>query len=169
MEFRLANLNDLPALQEMYRLIVQDMRKQRLQIWDNVYPCEFLKDDIIRQQMYLLADGREIIAAFSLCKTNDGENHVAWMNPRGKAVYLERFGVNSRCKRQGFGSLALEKAKETARTQGFEYLRLFVADSNAPAIYFYEKTGFSLASGCYDEVFADGCLALREYGYEIAV
>lgn len=63
------------------------------------------------------------------------------MNPQGKTVYLERFGVSIRCKRQGFGALALAKARETARTQGFEYLRLFVADSNIPSIHFHEKTG----------------------------
>lgn len=91
------------------------------------------------------------------------------MNPQGKAVYLERFGVNIRCKRQGFGALALAKARETARTKGGECLRLFVADSNIPAIQFYEKSGFSLATGYYDEVFADDCSALREYGYEMAV
>lgn len=52
---------------------------------------------------------------------------------------------------------------------GFEYLRLFVADSNIPAIHFYKKSGFARAAGHYDEVFADGCSALREYGYEITV
>lgn len=91
------------------------------------------------------------------------------MNPQGKAVYLERFGVNIRCKRQGFGALALEKARETARSKGFECLRLFAANSNIPAIHFYEKNRFSLAIGGYDEAFSDGCSALREYGYEITV
>lgn len=77
--------------------------------------------------------------------------------------------MNIRCKRQGFGAPALAKARETARMQGFECLRLFVAGSNIPAIQFYKKSGFSLATGCYDEVFADDCSALREYGYEMAV
>lgn len=72
--------------------------------------------------------------------------------------------MNIRCKRQGFGAPALAKARETARMQGFECLRLFVADSNIPAIHLFAR-----AAGHYDEVFADDCSALREYGYEMAV
>lgn len=34
----------------------------------------------------------------------------------------------------------IAKAKEIAREQGAEYLRLFVADINRPAIQLYEKT-----------------------------
>lgn len=49
--------------------------------------------------------------------------------------------MNIRCKRQGFGAPALAKARETARMQGFECLRLFVAGSNIPAIQFYKKAG----------------------------
>lgn len=61
------------------------------------------------------------------------------------------------------------KSNENSANTGGECLRLFVADSNIPAIHFYEKNGFARAPGHYDEVFADDCSALREYGYEMAV
>ena len=62
----------------------------------------------------------------------------------------------------------LEKAKNIARSKGFDRLRLFVVDINIPAVKLYEKNGFIRAAGIYEEVFDDGFL-LREYGYEIEV
>lgn len=41
MEFRLAVMNDLKQLKEMYSLIVKDMNDNNIQIWDEIYPCEF--------------------------------------------------------------------------------------------------------------------------------
>ena len=57
---------------------------------------------------------------------------------------------------------------ETAKSFGMEYLRLFVADINKPAIQLYVKNGFRKVEGVYEEVFEDG-FVLREYGYEIKV
>lgn len=62
----------------------------------------------------------------------------------------------------------VEKAKEIAKSKGFDYLRLFVVDINIPAIRLYVKNGFIKAEGIYDEVFDDG-FVLHEYGYEIEV
>lgn len=60
----------------------------------------------------------------------------------------------------------IAKAKEIAREQGAEYLRLFVADINRPAIQLYEKNGFTRVKGVYKEIFDDGFL-LYEHGYEV--
>lgn len=57
---------------------------------------------------------------------------------------------------------------EIAKSFGMEYLRLFVADINKPAIRLYVKNGFQKAEGIYEEVFEDG-FVLCEYGYEIKV
>lgn len=65
----------------------------------------------------------------------------------------------------GIGSLALEKARETAKKLGAAYLRLFVVDINKPAIQLYIKNGFVKADGIYEEEFDDG-FVLHEYGYE---
>lgn len=168
MEFRLAVMSDLKQLKEMYSLIVKDMDENNIQIWDEIYPCEFFKDDIMNNQMYVLIDKEEIISAFVLCDTNAGEKEVDWDNNLGKSIYLDRLGINIKYKHQGFGSLMITKAREVARNLGFEYLRLFVVDINIPAIQLYEKNGLIKAEGFYDEVFDDG-FVLHEYGYEIKV
>lgn len=61
--------------------------------------------------------------------------------------------------------MMLTKARETAKTQGADSLRLFVVDINTPAINLY-KNGFTRASGIYDEVI-DEEITLHEFGYEV--
>ena len=166
MKFRLAEMRDLEQLKEMYRQIVKNMNDNNLQIWDDIYPCEFFEEDIKNNQMYILLEKNEIIAGFVICNTNTGEKEVQWSNNCGKAVYLDRLGVNIRYGNKGIGSLMLAKAKEIAKANGFEYLRLFVVDVNIPAIKLYIKNGFIKAEGIYNEVF-EGGFTLHEYGYEI--
>ncbi|WP_278627009.1 GNAT family N-acetyltransferase [Thomasclavelia cocleata] len=168
MEFRLAVLNDLVQIKDMYRQIVKSMNENNIQIWDDIYPCVFFENDIKNNQMYLLIDNNEIISAFVLCNTNAGEKEVRWSHDAGKSIYFDRLGVNIKYSNKGIGSLMIDKAKEIAKSLGCEYLRLFVVDINIPAIKFYIKNGFEKADGMYDEVFDDG-FVLHEYGYEIKI
>lgn len=166
MDFRQAVMQDLPQLKDMYKQIIQNMNEQKIQIWDDVYPCEFFEEDIQNNQLYVLLNHCEIVAAFVLSNTNAGETAIQWKHPHAKALYIDRLGVNIQYLKKGIGSQMLDKAKEIAKTLDAEYLRLFVVDINIPAIQLYIKNGFARAEGIYDEVFDDG-FALHEYGYEI--
>lgn len=166
MKFRLAVMEDLPQLVVVFEEIIQNMNRNQIQIWDEVYPCGFFEEDIKNKQLYVLYDSEEIVAAFALCRENAGANMVEWKNNQANALYLDRFGVNVNYLRMGMGSLAIQKAKETAKSVGAVYLRLFVVDINSPAIELYQKLGFIRAGGSYDEVIEDD-FVLHEYGYEI--
>jgi ribosomal protein S18 acetylase RimI-like enzyme len=166
MNFRLAVRQDLPRLKAVYKDIIQNMNNNQIEIWDDIYPCEFFEEDIKNNQLYVLDDGMEIVSAFVLCSTHSGENSVDWKDNVGKALYIDRLGVNVNYSRKGIGSFMLARARETAKVLGAEYLRLFVVDINEPAICLYTKNGFTKATGVYDEVIDDD-LVLHEYGYEI--
>ena len=62
----------------------------------------------------------------------------------------------------------LKEAKDLTKQAGARYLRLFVVDSNEPAISLYQKNGFETADGIYEEVIDDD-LVLREYGMEAEI
>jgi ribosomal protein S18 acetylase RimI-like enzyme len=166
MDFRLAVMQDLPRLKAVYKDIIQNMNDNQIEIWDDIYPCESFEEDIKNKQLYVLYDDIEIVSAFVICSTNSGEKSVNWKDNAGKALYIDRLGVNANYLRKGIGSFMLAKAGETAKTLGAEYLRLFVVDINEPAICLYTKNGFTKAAGIYNEVI-DGDLVLHEYGYEI--
>jgi ribosomal protein S18 acetylase RimI-like enzyme len=166
MDFRLAVMQDLPQLKAVYQGIIQNMNENQIEIWDDVYPCEFFEEDIKNEQLYVLYDKNELVSAFALCRTNSGEKSVNWLDNAGKALYIDRLGVNVKDSGKGIGSFMLAKAREVAKILGAEYLRLFVVDINEPAIRLYTKNGFTKAVGVYDEVIDDD-LVLHEYGYEI--
>lgn len=168
MDFRLAVMQDLPQLKAVYKEIIQDMNNNQIQIWDDIYPCEFFEEDIKNNRLYVLTNNDEIISAFVLCDTNAGEQAVEWKDKQRKVLYLDRLGVNVNYARRGIGSLMLDNAKKTAKNCGAEYLRLFVVDINKPAIRLYEKNGFTRVDGIYDEVIEDD-FVLHEYGFETAL
>lgn len=166
MHLRLALLSDLVQIKDMYRSMITRMNANHINIWDEIYPCEFFEDDIKSKQLYVLLDSEEtILAAFVLCPSSGGADCARWEIQHAKALYLDRLGVNVERQREGIGQTALREAVDMAGRLGAEYLRLFVVDNNEPAIRLYEKAGFQKAGGSYDEVIDDD-LVLHELGYE---
>ena len=166
MDFRLAVMDDLSQIKIVYKEIIKIMDDNQIQIWDDIYPCNFFEEDIKNNRLYILLNNNEVVSAFVLCDNNEGEKSVEWKSDCGKALYLDRLGVNVNYSRKGIGSLMLIKAKEIAKKLGAEYLRLFVVDINKPAIGLYIKNGFTRVPGIYEEVIDDD-LVLYEYGYEV--
>lgn len=168
MKIRLAAEQDLPSLREMYRLVVEKMTQSGLEIWDDVYPVEFLKDDIAAQNLYLAEENGRPVAAFALSPSHAGGNSVQWNLPGESVIYLDRLAVSADHARQGLGEQMLRTAAALAEKKGYTVLRLFVVDINFPALSLYQKAGFRQAGGCLVEEFDNG-FSLREFGFEIAV
>lgn len=169
MNLRLANINDLSKLKAVYRNIIDNMIRNKISIWDEIYPCEFFSDDIENNRLYILVEEHDdIVAAFALCESNAGESYVKWENANEKALYLDRFGVNINYSRRGIGSIMLKHAITLTKQKNAKYLRLLVVDINKPAINAYLKNGFRQVDGIYEERIDDDRI-LREYGFEIEV
>lgn len=169
MDLRPANINDLSKLKAVYGNIIDNMNRNNIPIWDEIYPCEFFSDDIENNRLYLLVEEHDdIVAAFALCESNAGESYVKWENAQDKALYLDRFGVNVDYSGRGIGSIMLKHAIALTKQKNAKYLRLFVVDINKPAINIYLKNGFRQIDGVYEERINDN-LILREYGFEIEV
>ncbi|MDD4321481.1 MAG: GNAT family N-acetyltransferase, partial [Acidaminococcaceae bacterium] len=151
MNLRLAEKNDLPKLKTMYEKIIENMHKNNIQIWNENYPCEFFQYDIKNKSLYILTENDDMIAAFALCESNDGEGYLKWKNVKEIALYLCRFGVNVNYLRKRMGGLMLKNAMKIAKQLDAKYLRLFVVDANKPAINLYLKNGFTRVDGIYEE------------------
>ena len=164
MKLRLANKQDLPQLKTMYKDIVENMNKNKIIIWDDVYPSIFFKSDILNKQLYVLEDDNVIVSAFCLC--DDNIDSIQWKEPAAKALYIQRLGVNVLYMQKGIGSKTLDEAKEIARKLNYNYLRLLVVDFNYPAINLYLKNGFVKKEGVHSEVIDEETI-LYEHGYEI--
>lgn len=129
-------------------------------------PLCFFKEDIRQKRLYPLLEDAVIISAFALCDTSPGAGDVVWKREVGKALYLDRLGVNPKYAGKGIGRLMLAKAGERAKSLGAEYLRLFVVEINQPTVHLCLKQGFTKAADAYDEVIEEN-LVVHEYGYEM--
>lgn len=168
MNFRLANIYDLPKLKVVYGRIIDNMNRNNIQIWDDIYPYEFFDDDIKNNCLYLLVEENDdIVASFALSESNRGESHVKWENIHTRRLYLDRFAVNVDYLNRGIGSIMIKYAIGLTKQKGCKYLRLFVVDINKPAINLYLKNGFNKVDGIYEERIDD--FVLSEYGFEIEV
>ena len=72
MNLRLATNDDLSVIKEMYKGLIIKIKEDGIQIWNDVYPYEFLADDIIKKRLYILSNKKVILGAFALCESNDG-------------------------------------------------------------------------------------------------
>ncbi len=168
MEFRLATLADLNSIKSMYIEIVEKMLNDGLEIWDDIYPIDFIKDDIVNSRFYIMTEGLDIISGVAISKMHGGENSVNWQNPKSSAMYVDRLGVNIKHLNKGVASKTIENIIKIAKHRDVEYLRLFVVDKNTPAINLYEKNKFMKVDGIYNELIDDE-LTLKQYAYEIGI
>jgi len=166
MQFRLARKEDLSRLLDMYREIRTEMDRNGITIWDDYYPFQLLKDDINKERLYLLEREGDFLSVLAMTDSNPGERAVEWADSNGKAAYIERFGTNVKYRRKGIGYAMLQYAMTEAQEKGFNYLRLFSAAQNDPAMRLYKKAGFNQMSGEFlDEI--EENVYLLEYGFEI--
>lgn len=165
MQVRQAEYQDLDQLKAMYHKIVAHMRHQGLFVWDEVYPCARFSEDIRAERLFVLEQNGCMVAAFALYDEHPADPALKWQDPHASALYLARLGVTPGLVRTGLGSRALHAAMDLARTQGAQWLRLFVVDNNLPALAFYDKNGLTRVNGCrIDDV---GTGTLRELAFEI--
>ncbi len=164
MLLRKAEWHDLQRLTALYRETVADMQKRGLYIWDEVYPCCYLREDIEAGRLYLAEKEKKLLGALSL--SGEGRyDGLQWKSGEKRACYIDRLAVNPAYSGQGIGGAMLSAAAAVAKEKGAEVLRLLVVEENVPAIRFYEKNGFCRANGVHIEGI-DEELSLREFGYE---
>lgn len=167
MEFCLAGMKDLAEVEQMYRRIVADMEKKGLFIWNQYYPAEVLGEDIAQRRLYVCREGGAIWGAFALTEVEEGEEDIRWTIP-GKALYLDRLGVEPARSGKGVGTQAVRQAMDQAEKRGMAVLRLFLAEGNEPAFRLYQKLGFRRAPGIYEEAIGAQRI-LRQSGWEISL
>ena len=61
MDFRLAGMQDLLQLKDVYKQIIKNMDEQDIQIWDDIYPCKFFEEDIKNNQLYVLLNNGQLL------------------------------------------------------------------------------------------------------------
>lgn len=168
MNFRLAEISELNEIKEMFKDIIEDMYTQNIKIWNEFYPTECFEDDIKNNQLYVLEDNNSIVAVTALIDTTEGAEEFNWKDKNNKSLYIARLGVNTKYKKQGYGSKLLDNIKQEAKRLNVKYIRLFVVDCNTPAINYYQKNKFIKQDGIFVEQINE-TTSLTQYGMEFEI
>ncbi len=62
----------------MYKEIVEKMLKDGPDIWDDIYPVNFIETDIVNNSFYIMTSGSNIISGVAISKNHDSENSITW-------------------------------------------------------------------------------------------
>ncbi len=162
---RLATKHDIPELTILYKAIIKDMNNNGYMFWTEDYPLNNIINDTYDNKVYIVTKDNIIISCFTLNENNPGNNHVTWIDNSVTYLYIDRLGVNVNYKRQGIASLTLKEAIRITKEANRDYLRLFVAATNKPAIGLYASNGFKIAEGVFNDT-VNG-IYLEELGIEI--
>lgn len=166
MNIRLSTVKDNEKILEMYRGISKVLNDQGIFIYDDHFPGTFILQDIESSNSYVVEIDDKIVASFSFYDSSIGASSIEWIDNDAKAFYIARVIVDVNYSSQGIGTYLIDRAKQMARDQNGQYLRLFVVDTNIPAVKFYEKNNFIQAKGLYVDRPRQN-IVLHEYGYEI--
>ncbi len=148
MKVRLATIEDLNEIEELYGLIGDQMKESVFDIgWRrNLYPAkELIQSDIQQQTLYVLQKNEDIIGVMVLNHECDAcYNNIYWqINADDEEVtILHRLCIHPDYR--GCGKYFLKQAILIAQRKNQKSMRLDVLSSNLPAIRLYEKCGFLL-------------------------
>lgn len=143
MLIRYAKSNDLKEINIMYMNLIEELKKNGINMWDNEYPfCKF-QNDINKFEMHLIEKNKKIIGAFSICKYDDPEyNVIDWKNKDKSFVYINRLAISLLEQGKGYAKLGIKYIEDYATKNRFESIRITVNEKNIPAISLYENLGY---------------------------
>lgn len=148
---RKCNPEDIPAASAFYNHVVTwlDAHINYPKWIPGIYPSESTVTDRTQEGVqYLVFYNGILVAAFVLNTDPMGsyENGL-WPKPipEGSYMVLHTLAVDPSVQRNGIGSEIIRFCLQTAKSKGYQALRLDIVPTNEPAKKLYEKNGFHYA------------------------
>ena len=144
MKLRLANMIELHKLMHIIRQASRYMEEQGIFQWDEVYPDEeTIREDIAREELYVLYEEEELLALVTLNEVQDESYSEAnWLGEQEHIAVIHRLCVNTIHQHKGIGKAVLQVAEELLKEKGYKGIRLDAYTQNPYAIKLYENAGY---------------------------
>ena len=142
---RRATVNDIPAIQRLYRELDEHHVRLLPEVFQSVAgharPAAFIAEKIANEDSdYLLAEAQgELLGFVDLRVTS--HPHYPMFRPHNFAL-VDNAVVDEAHRGRGIGTVLFEAAKRWARERGLRYMQTEVWHKNAGARTFYERQGF---------------------------
>ena len=122
------------------------MEKQGIHQWDEIYPDkEILRQDILKNQMYIGEKNNNIAVCFVLNEECDEEYKKAnWICPDAKFCIIHRLCVNPLFQNQGIAKESMEYIENLCKSSGYDSIRLDCFTKNPYSQKLYNKAGYKI-------------------------
>jgi ribosomal protein S18 acetylase RimI-like enzyme len=141
MKIKPAKMEDLNIIDEIYKSATENMIKNNIFQWDEIYPNKnILENDILKNQMYKIILDNDIVSVFVLNKEYDKEySNGNWEYNGGEFMVLHRLCVNNKCQNKGFGTKTMLCIEKYLKNSGIKSIRLDTFSKNPIALKLYNK------------------------------
>lgn len=143
--FTLARDRDLDEIFAIFRAAIDEMERQGIHQWDEVYPDrDILRRDIIVGQLFIGRIQSKIVCAYVLNSECDIEYQLGdWKYPREYARIVHRLCVHPNYQNQGIARSTMLHIEQQAKLLGASSIRLDAFTLNPYALRLYEKLGYN--------------------------
>ncbi|HSI70186.1 MAG TPA: GNAT family N-acetyltransferase [Gillisia sp.] len=144
MKIRPAHIKDLSDIKKLTEACAVAMQDKEIFQWNEHYPSlERLKEDIDRQELYLLEEKGVILGIIVITDHMDDEYiPIEWLTEGKKNIYIHRLATHPSVWGKGYGQQLMDFAEDFARNNGFESVRLDTFSQNKRNHRFYESRGY---------------------------
>ena len=159
MKIRSANVNDLNSVMAMTQRCIENLDKQGIYQWDEIYPSKKdFHDDILDKNLYVLTEVDRIFGCICINQVEyPGYENANWLGPRFYVIH--KLLIDPQNENQGFGKLAMYYAEKVTRSKKKDSIRLDCFKENLRANQFYQKLGYLIRG---ETLFSKGMFNLYE-------
>ena len=144
LSFMLAQKEDLDKVLAMFTDAINEMNRNGIDQWDNIYPDRnILQDDIIKKQLYIGLSEGTVVSTYVINQECD-EQYIngKWKYSNSTYYVIHRLCVNPLFQNQRIGTLTMLHIENEIRKMGIDTIRLDAFTLNPYAVKMYEKLGY---------------------------
>lgn len=145
MAIRPGKTEDIKTIMEIIKEAVKDMDSKGIYQWDEIYPCEeVITQDIRDNNLYVLcSEEGKVQAIIVLSEFYDKEyEDLTWEYNEGKHLIIHRLCVNPKCQGMGIARKLIDFAENFAAEHNYSSIRLDAFIENKRACGMYDKLGY---------------------------
>lgn len=140
---RAAKISDLPEIKKLTEKCAKTMEEKGIFQWNEHYPSEEkLKNDILREELYVLKEEYLLGIVVLTSKMDEEYFPVKWLTPSHQNLYIHRLASDPDHWGEGIGQKLMDFAENFASENHFKSVRLDTFSQNKRNQLFYEKRGY---------------------------
>jgi ribosomal protein S18 acetylase RimI-like enzyme len=144
MKIRSANINDLAPLMDITQRCIENLDKQGIYQWDEIYPSKKdFHDDILDKNLFTITSANKVVGCICINQLEyPGYENADWLG--SQFFVIHKIIVDPQYENKGCGKFAMYYAEKVAHSKKKDSIRLDCFKDNLRANKFYQKLGYVL-------------------------